>query len=137
MKKWMIGAMILGFISLGVSAQQQQKTPPTAEEIAQKMTDRMSEKLSLSEDQKKQIYAINLENAKKRKKEMEEQKAIREQKRAEMKSQDEKIQNVLTEAQRKQWEEIKLEDRDRRRPGGEIHDRKSIRRGPAPRKGNN
>lgn len=126
----------MAFTSLGVTAQQQQKTPPTPEERAQKMTDRMAEKLELSEEQKKEIYGINLENATKRQKEMEAQKAERQAKQAEMKAQEERIKNVLTEEQRKQWEEVKMENRDRRRPGGQIHDRGDMRRGPQ-RKGGN
>lgn len=118
------------FISLGVAAQQEKRTMPTPEERAQKMTDRMAEKLTLTESQKKEIYTINLESAKKRQAEMEAHKAEREAMQAEMKAQEEKIQQVLTEDQRKQWEEIKLEAKDRRRPGGEIHSRESMRKGP-------
>lgn len=118
------------FISLGVAAQQEKRPMPTPEERAQKMTDRLAERLNLSESQKKEIYAINLESAKKRQAEMEAQKSEREEKQAEMKAQEEKIQNVLTEDQRKEWEEIKLEAKERRRPGGEIHSRESMRRGP-------
>lgn len=131
----MIGAAFLVFTSLGVTAQQQSKTPPSPEERAQRMTERMAEKLGLSEEQKKQIYEVNLENAAKRQTEMEAQKAERQAKQAEMKAQEEKINQILTEEQRKQWEEIKMENRDRRRPGGQVHDRGEIRRGP--RGGNN
>lgn len=130
MKKWMIGVALMGFTTLGVAAQEVKKTMPSPEERAQKMTDRMTEKLSLNEAQKKQIYAINLENATNRQKEMEAQKAERDAKQAEMKAQEEKIKSVLTDEQKKQWEELKTEGRDRRRPGGEVHDRSEIRRGP-------
>ena len=125
---------MLVFVSLGAAAQQEKRTMPSPEDRAQKMTDRMAEKLSLTEAQKKEIYAINLENANKRQAEMEAQKAERQAKQAEMKAQEEKIQKVLTEEQRKQWEEIKLEAKDRRRPGGEVHSRESMRKGP--RRGN-
>ena len=136
MKKWMIAAALLVFSSLNVAAQQkQERTPQNPEQRAQAMTERMAEKLSLSEAQKKEIYQINLENAQKRQKEIEAQKAERDAKKAEMKAQEEKIKNVLTEEQRKQWEEIKMEQRGHRRPGGQIHDRSEIRRGP--RGGNN
>lgn len=144
MKKWMIAAALLVFTSLGVAAQQkqqrtsqnkEQRVSQTPEQRAQVMTDRLAEKLNLSETQKKEIYQINLENATKREREMEAQKAERQAKQAEMKAQDEKIKNVLTEEQRKQWEEIKMDRKDQRRPGGQVHDRSEIRRGP--RGGNN
>ncbi|GMQ25255.1 hypothetical protein Aoki45_19370 [Algoriphagus sp. oki45] len=130
MKKWIIGAALLVFTSLSVAAQEGKRTPPSPEERAQKMTDRMAEKLSLSEAQKTEIYSINLENAKKRQEEMEAKKAESADRRAEMKAQDERIKQVLTEDQRKAWEELKEENRSRRRPEGQIHDRGEIRRGP-------
>ncbi|MDX5339011.1 MAG: DUF4890 domain-containing protein [Cyclobacteriaceae bacterium] len=139
MKKWIIAATALVFATLGAVAQQkqerapqtrEQRAPQTPEQRAQAMTDRMAEKLSLTDAQKKEIYQINLENTIKRQKEMEAQMAEREAKQAEMKAQEEKIKNVLTEEQRKQWEEIKLERKNQRRPGGQVHDRSEIRRSP-------
>lgn len=43
-----------------------------------------------------------------------------------MKDEEQKVLEVLTEEQRKKWEEIKLEQRDRRRPQGAIEDRGNI-----------
>jgi hypothetical protein len=70
------------------------------------MTDRMAERLSLSEDQKKQIMIINLENAKnqgakqlERTQQSDSRKAAMEARKEELKAQDEKIKAVLTEAQ--------------------------------------
>ena len=127
---------ILVFTTLGVAAQQkQERTPQSPEQRAQAMTDRMAEKLSLTDAQKKEIYQINLENAINHQQEMEARKAEREAKKVEIKAQQDKINKVLTEEQRKQWEEIKLERKDQRRPGGQVHDRSEIRRGP--RRGNN
>lgn len=121
MKKWMIGAALLVFTSLSVAAQQEKRELPNPEERAKKMTDRMASELELSEDQKEKILAINLENAKKRQTEMEKEMAERKARMEEMKAQEEKIKVVLTEEQRKKWEEIKLERREQRRPGGEVH----------------
>ena len=123
MKRWILSIAIVGMTTLGVLAQQRPKEVPSPEERAQQMTNRMAERLNLSEDQKKEVYAIHLENAHKRQKEMEAQRAEREARLAEMKAQDEKIKSILTEEQRKEWEEIKMDARDRRRPGGEVHDR--------------
>ena len=131
-----MASALLVFTSLAAVAQQKhERTPQSPEQRAQAITDRMAEKLSLTDAQKKEIYQINLENTLKRHQEMEAQRSEREAKKAEMKAQEDKIKNVLTEDQRKQWEEIKLERKDQRRPGGQVHDRSEIRRGP--RRGNN
>jgi hypothetical protein len=131
MKKWMIGAALLVFTSLQVAAQQEKRAMVTPEERAKKMTERMASELQLSEEQKASILAINLENAKIRQTELEKETAERKARREEMEIQQEKIKAVLTEEQQVKWEEIKQEQRDRRRPGGEIHDRRSINhRGP-------
>lgn len=113
-------------ISLGAQAQQQQRKTATPEERATRMTERMAQQLSLSEQQKKEIYAINLERAQKRMAEQEAQKAEMQAKREQMKAEEQKVLEVLTEEQRKKWEEIKLEQRDRRRPQGAIEDRGRI-----------
>jgi len=90
------------------------------------MTDRMVEKLGLSEDQKKQIMAINLENAKnqgakqlERTQQSDSRKSAMEGRKEELKAQEEKIKAVLIKAQRIKWEEVKEDIRDRRGgPGG-------------------
>jgi periplasmic protein CpxP/Spy len=125
MKQWMIGALLLTFISLGVSAQEKQKMA-TPEERAQRLTDRMASQLSLSEEQKQKVLAINLENTKRRTSEMEKQRAEMEARKAEMKAQEDQIKAVLTEDQRKQWEEIKMDRRHDKRPGGMIEDRRDL-----------
>jgi periplasmic protein CpxP/Spy len=124
MKRWIIGAALV-LTSLGAAAQQDRSTA-TPEERAQKVTDRMATELGLSEGQKKEIYAIQLEQAKSRQAEEEKRKAEREQRMQQMKEQDAKIKETLTEEQKLKWEEIKQERRDHRRPGGEIHSRESL-----------
>ncbi|MBN3581423.1 DUF4890 domain-containing protein [Algoriphagus aestuarii] len=132
-------AMLLVLLT-GITAMAQDtktKERPTPEERAQKQTEMMAKQLELSEDQKAQILAINLENAKKREGEMEARKAEMDARREEMKalreemkSQDEAIKEVLTEEQRAKWEEIKQSQKDRRgrRPGGQVGDRGDIPR---------
>ena len=91
------------------------------------MTDRMVEKLGLSEDQKKQIMAINLENAKnqgakqlERTQQSDARKSAMEARKEELQAQEEKIKAVLTDAQLVKWEEAKEDIRDRRGgPGGD------------------
>lgn len=122
----MIGAAFLVFTSLNVAAQQERKEMPNPEERAKRMTDRMATELQLTDEQKEKVMEINLENAKKRQAEIEKEMAERKARMEEMKAQNEKIMSVLTEEQRQKWEQIKLEQRDQRRPGGEIHDRRSL-----------
>lgn len=123
MKNWIMGATMMTLISLGAHAQHQQPKLATPEERATRMTERMAQELQLSEQQKKEIYSINLERAQKRLAEQEAQKAEIQAKREEMKIEEQKVLEVLTEEQRKKWEEIKLAQRDRRRPQGAIEDR--------------
>jgi len=96
-------------ISLGLSAQHQKKNfrELSAKERAEKMTDRMSEELKLTEDQKNQVAGLVLENAtrqeellQKRKVEFEAQKEFRMR-------QENKIAAILTEEQKMIWEQRK------------------------------
>lgn len=59
---------------------------------------------------------------------MERDMAERKVKAEEMKVHQDKIKAVLTEDQRAKWEEIKLDQRKSRRPGGEIHQRRDMPR---------
>ncbi|MBN7809582.1 DUF4890 domain-containing protein [Algoriphagus sp. H41] len=129
MKKWMIAAALMAFTSLQLAAQQEKRPQPNPEERAKKATERMAAELDLSEEQKNQILALNLDQAKKRQAEMEAQAAERKAKMQEMKAHQEKVDAILTEEQRSKWEEIKMEERDKRRPRGEVH-----RRGDMPRR---
>ena len=133
MKKWIIGAALLVFSTLQLSAQQGKREQPNPEERAKKMTEKMATELALSEEQKSQILALNMDQAKKRQAEMDKEAAERKAKQEEMKAHKEKINKVLTEEQRTKWEEIKLEQRDQRRPGGQVHDRSDV---PRQKKGN-
>ena len=127
---------LLASIGLSTMAQQRGGERPTPEQRATKMTEKMAEELSLSDDQKKQVLEINLERAKKmdldradRMKENEAKKAENDTRKEEMKKQDEQIKAVLTEEQLAKWEEIKLSQKDRgRKPGGQSEDREESRR---------
>ena len=123
MKKWIIGAALLAFTSLQLAAQQEKRELPNPEERAKKATEKMATELQLSEEQKSQILALNLEQAKKRHAEMEREMAERKARAEEMKAHQEKIKEVLTEEQQTKWEEIKQEQREHRRPGGQVHHR--------------
>ncbi|REG87116.1 DUF4890 domain-containing protein [Algoriphagus antarcticus] len=127
MKRWIYVTGLMVMISLSTMAQRKGGERPSPEERANRSTEQMAEKLALTEAQKQQLLAINLEFAKKneveRKAEMEARKVEMDARKAEMKEQDAKIQAVLTEEQRTKWAELKAERMDdprRRRPNAQI-----------------
>ncbi|WP_432712793.1 hypothetical protein, partial [Pedobacter sp.] len=83
------------------------------EERAKKQTERLGEKLKLSEAQKAQVLAIYTEQANQMTKKMEansaDQKAKRVEMKAAMEAQEAKIGAVLTADQKKEYEAIKAE----------------------------
>lgn len=88
----------------------------TPEVRAQKMTDALSSKLSLTADQKSKIYAINLENAKqaevKRNARMAEMKKEREAVRTAWQQHDRQISAVLNNDQLKTYQDLKKQRMD-------------------------
>ena len=107
MKKsiFVVAATLGMMIGTGVCAQntQQQsrmmKERPTAEQLAQRQTDRMKEKLALTDAQAKQIYSYNLQQIK-------EMQAVREQMRAARQAEAAKMKSILTEEQLEKWQEM-------------------------------
>ena len=66
MKKLMItAAFFAGLVSISFAQQKPEREKKTPEQRAQHMTDALEKKLSLTSDQKAQVYEINLERAKK------------------------------------------------------------------------
>lgn len=128
MKKWIIGAALLVFTSLQVAAQHGKRDQVNPDDRAKRMTEKMSTELELSEEQKSQILELNLEQAKQRQTEMAREMELRKKRAEEMKAHQDKINEILTEEQRTKWEEIKMENRDKRRPGGQIHSRNEMPR---------
>ncbi|MEY3648329.1 MAG: hypothetical protein RLZ13_1214 [Bacteroidota bacterium] len=135
MKKWILGAAVLTCISLGLSAQHHKKNfrELSAAERAEQMSDRMAEELKLSEEQRKQVSKLVLENAtrqeeliQKRKAELEAQKEFRME-------QEKKIAAILTEEQKVIWEQ-----RKESRQHGDAHSERGEnrhKRGPRFRRG--
>lgn len=128
MKKLLLIAVLF---SIGFAAMAQkggQRGSSTPEERAERITNKMVEELALSEEQKKKIYQINLDHAKKRQAEMdarrEEMKAKRAEMEADMKAQNQEIEALLTEEQKVKWAEVKaegkkkMEEEGRGRRGG-------------------
>lgn len=126
MKKMIIATGIMAMMSLSTFAQQEnrgEKSDP--EERAKKMTERIASELELTEAQKSQVLAINIDYAKKRESEMEARKAEMEARKKEQEAHEAKIEAVLTETQRAKWVELKDERKEHRkgRPGGVVHRR--------------
>lgn len=100
-------AAVCMMIGTGVCAQNMQhrsrmmKDRPTVEQMAQRQTDRMKEKLSLTDEQAKQVYAYNLQQIK-------EMRAARQAEAAKMKS-------ILTPEQFEKWQEMQGYDKNRGR----------------------
>ena len=62
MKKLMLSAaLLLSVAAAGFAQEKRDQKPKSAEEIARLHTDKLAEKLSLSAEQKEQVYALNLE----------------------------------------------------------------------------
>ena len=106
MKKKIFAAVTALCLMAGTSvfAQQQNKPDapkerPTAEQMAQRKTDRMTEQLKLTEAQAKQVYAINLAQIK-------EMIAQREKMEAARKAEAEKMKSILTTEQFMQWSQM-------------------------------
>ena len=131
MKKWILGAAVLTCISLGLSAQHQKKNfrELSAKERAEKMTDRMSEELNLTEDQKNQVAGLVLENATRQEELIQKRKAEFEAQKGYRMEQDKKIAAILTEEQKTIWEQRKEAMRTR----GKDHSRGDHSQGGRPR----
>ena len=79
--------------------QAQSKTPPTAEQIARHQTDRMTERLNLTEEQAKQVYEVNLAQVKR-------MQAMRKEMREARKAEADKMKSILTTEQFMQWSQM-------------------------------
>lgn len=115
MKKKIFAALTALCLMAGTSVFAQtnkmQTTPrerPTVEQMAQRMTERMTKELKLSEAQTKQVYDVNLQQVK-------EMMAMREKMQAAKKAEAEKMNSILSTEQFMQWSKMqgpKFGDRD-------------------------
>lgn len=106
MKKKIFAAAMALCLMAGTSVFAQQtranrmpKERPTAEQMAQRMTDRMTQELKLTDAQTKQVYDLNLQQVK----QMQEH---RDQMRAARKAEAAKMKTILTSEQYEQWTEM-------------------------------
>ena len=102
-------------IGTGASAQNKQaqsrmmKERPTAEQVAQHQTDRLKEKLSLTDKQAQQLYDYNLQQVKELQKQREQMRAARQAEVAKMKS-------ILTPEQFEKWQKLQGDNQRGRAP---------------------
>lgn len=114
MKKWILGALVLTSMSFGLSAQQHKNfrsSNPT--ERAQKMTDRMAEALKLTDEQRKQVNQLTLENANRQEELLKSRKAEFDAQKEYRLAQEQKLLSILTDEQKQIWEQRKESMRDR------------------------
>lgn len=112
-----------------VNAQRERGRDFSPENQADRMTERMSERLGLNEAQQKEIHALHLEHAQKRKKEMEERKEAMEAMKAEREAHEAKINEILTPEQREKWEAMRQENRQRINEGRRSPEKRMMNRG--------
>lgn len=104
-----VTALFLGMSTMLFAQHQAKGENKTPEQRAEFMTAALNKQLSLSEDQKAKIYAINLDRAKR----FETLKADKQAKdkqseaRASFKKDDEQILAILNDAQKKTYQELK------------------------------
>ncbi len=104
-----VAATLCLLIGTGASAQNRNgqqsrmmKERPTAEQMAQRKADRLKEKLTLTDEQTKQVYNLNLQQIK-------EMQAQREQMRAARQAEANKMKSILTPEQFAKWQELQGE----------------------------
>ncbi|MEY3564776.1 MAG: hypothetical protein RJA23_946 [Bacteroidota bacterium] len=109
MKKWILGAAVMTCISLGLSAQHQKKNfrELSASERAEKMSNRMADELKLTDEQRKQVSKVVLENATRQEELIQKRKAEFEAQKNYRLEQEKKISLILTEEQKVIWEQRK------------------------------
>ncbi|MBC7915175.1 MAG: hypothetical protein H7Y07_13740 [Pyrinomonadaceae bacterium] len=112
MKKIILSAILfLGLASTGFSQERALKSP---EERAQRITDGLDKKLSLTESQKTQIYQINLERAQAMSSAKGDKKGIdKTQFKAQIEASESRILSVLNTDQRTTYNQLKAERQEK------------------------
>lgn len=111
MKKIILSAILfLGITVSGFAQDKSTRVQKSPEERAQKITDAMDKKLSLTDNQKTQIYQINLERAQAMEKFKGGAKtADRSQIKAQFEASESRIAGILTDSQRATYTQLKAE----------------------------
>ena len=113
MKKALLVLAVCFLASFSAEAQRtdRPKREFNPEKWAERITNRMTEELSLTEEQQKEVYALHLERMTDRAEAM---KAQMERMKAEQKETREKLEAILTPEQKAKWEESRSEWREKR-----------------------
>ncbi len=115
MKKLILSAMLfIGLSATGFSQEQAKRVVKTPEERAQRMTDVLEKKLTLTKDQKTQIYQVNLDRARAVDKIKKDQANVDRSKiKEQFKTSDEKIVSILDEKQRVTYTQLKADRKEK------------------------
>lgn len=116
-----IAFMISGFAFGQNTNQRAQRTP---EEIAKASSDRLTQRLQLNSEQQKEVYSLNLEQAKKAEERRELNRSRMEELRKEREAQQEKLKSILTPEQLKTLNDSRASARNNNRRSNDF------RRGP-------
>jgi Spy/CpxP family protein refolding chaperone len=112
-KLFFTATLFLGLTTLGFSQEIQRRGKLTPEERAQKKTELLSKKLSLSKEQQDKVYAINLQEAKKikefRSEASKERTENMDERKAFFKENEDRLEQVLNAEQKKIYEQMKKE----------------------------
>jgi protein CpxP len=135
MKKLMMITAIFSLTLLSAFAQRDmERKEISPEQRAERSSERLAEKLDLSEEQKKQVYELNLQTAEARKAQMEARRTEMKQNREAHQA---KMEVILSPEQQEKWNELR--ESNRKRGGemrkGEENRRKQFRKGGSHKKG--
>lgn len=114
MKTLLVSIALICYVSLGAEAQQRRE-PISPEKVAERITERMSKELGLSEQQKKEVYAVHLETTQRKR---EERQRMLEKLKTQRKAKQEKMDAILTPVQKEKWESRKKEFHNERMSPG-------------------
>ncbi|WP_157971920.1 hypothetical protein [Pleomorphovibrio marinus] len=130
MKKLALVVAVVLIAGVELRAQEETRSRRGAERSPEKMAERISERmadqLELDENQKAEVYALHLDQAKSREEEM---KARRESMKESRENYRSKMEEILTPEQKELWEEKREENREK------MQERR--RKGPRSGQGNN
>lgn len=121
MRKLMMAAVALMFVCSASFGQQRER--PSSEDIAKRQTEQMTKSLSLTDDQKSKVEAINLKYAKKQdnafKSNKEEKQARREEMKKNHEAKDAELKGVLSSEQYVKYQEKQQERKNKAGERGE------------------
>lgn len=121
MKK--LSLIVCGLLFLSASLYAQDRKRMSMEDRAKMRSERLAEQLSLSDEQKAKVYALNMKDAKENKKMREERRKQVSSMRDNRQEFNKELTDILTPEQQQKWESLKSERREqmkkrfKRKPG--------------------